>query len=1540
MPLIDDFTGTGFVNAPPIPTEDNRPEPKPGEASLTAAPAAFSSTFGAEFEQNNILGSIFYDEDIRHRFSEFDPDFNLGEELKGTGFENAPELFVSARNRDHLHALISDVNRERANRTIIEQSSWATWLPAMVTAQLADPINLFSLGGGAAAKFAGRKGYSLLSRSAIVGAGIGVDTAAQEAILQAGQQERTAAETVGNIGGSVILGGLLGYGANRLLSAFEQDALSRGIERDLGDVPGDQAPDPFEPGTFRGNLSGEGASLSAAMVAKGADDYTVKSALGVEKLLKDTSPLSRTMMSESKATRLTANELAESPYHFNENVDGVEIASRGSRMGTPGAVETRVKSIYEYPLAQSLQEVDRQFVQYRLGRAQKLGDKTRISLADSAIGRRLGGARPDDVLSETQFREAIYDALNAGGKHGIKEVEAAAGYVQRTYLDLIQQGAAETGISKAALPRSYKVGNILADLPRFREIVIAHLSRRRGFFEAEAGRLAQERAKLEAADIGEIVTGGQKAAPAATVAPQTGGTQASLTDAGLNVSGVSALSRVPDKVITPDGSLEVPVTYKIVELRDLKYASGDLQPRDRSRKESQIGARDRAANLDPERLLPSRVSDSGAPLVLPDGTILSGNGRTMSIEQAYRDPALKAQGDKLRAAYGEQAKGFDEPVLVGALPEGMTPEQIKAFADLSNRSNIAQMSATERAIRDSKAAGPEIMGLYQGGAFTSKDNEAFFRAFLAKVVTENELGSISKGGALTKEGEDRLTAAVLAAAYEDADFLSRLLESTDDNIRAITGAMKDAAGDIIRLKDDMRAGVADPQFDIVPQIVDVARIISQLREKGIKPDAFLAQGRMFGEIDPVTEALIRAFYNSDLSRALSREKITEVLKFYAQEARKKQPGGGLFEDTTTPVDIVTIGRDRALKDSGEVLAASDGPSGGSAARSGDQAPGQAARQGGQPADRPAPKPARSIKPTKAEEFALARAMDEDAELGDLADEVIRRMTNKREGRMSYDMHKDVDAEGFELEGARLREEDFDLPYNDVREYVERDIEIVMQMMRHGMAPDIEIARRFGSADMREPIRKIQQEYQVRMRAAESEAERLRLAKMRDRDIADIRGMRDRISSRYGLPEDPAAFHVKWPRRIRDFNVATKLGNVVLSSASDAGKLVWARGVGGVFGDLLVPMMRNWSGFMGAMDDVKMAGTALDVVLDSRAMAFAEGTVDFGGHSRIDRFSREASKTAMRLAGMTHWNAGMKQMAGVLVSKNILEASESVAAGTASKKQIAMLARGGISTENAVTIAEQFKAHGSRKGGVWRAEAGAWAPEARAAREAFLGAIRRDVDTIIVTPGQDLPLFMSKEGVKFFTQFKSFAASSMHRTLIAGLQQRDFNVFMGMFSMFAFAMVANEARRALNPNDKEKPFAERWADPAARNQIILEAIDRAGIFGWLGDVNSVLDKAAGAGLSNAFGTGQLNTRYGVTLTDQLAGPGIGTINDVGKIASSVVGEITGNKEWKESDTRRLRRQIPFIGVFYIRALLDQLGIEQGVNELVGAEPPAR
>ena len=356
--------------------------------------------------------------------------------------------------------------------------------------------------------------------------------------------------------------------------------------------------------------------------------------------------------------------------------------------------------------------------------------------------------------------------------------------------------------------------------------------------------------------------------------------------------------------------MEVTAQPELVELADLLHAKGDLQPRNRDTAESKVTARQRAASLDPEQLQPGRVSDAGAPIITAEGTVISGNGRTMSIREAYNDPKFAERAEAYKAALGPDAEGMKQPVLVMRLPKDMSHEQLVEFADKSNRSRIEGMSATERAKRDAKAAGPDVAALYQGGEFTSPANRQFMHAFTNKVMTANERAQFSKEGELTKEGADRMSAAVLASAYDDVDALSLMLESTDDNVKAITNAMRDTAGKFAQLKAGVASGSVLPGMDVTAQIADTAKLVSSLRKRGVSPANHFDQLDAFDQPDPMVEALVRSFYNEGLTRAVSQQKITAILGAYAEEAAKHQPGG-FFPDETKSSEVLALANRKA-----------------------------------------------------------------------------------------------------------------------------------------------------------------------------------------------------------------------------------------------------------------------------------------------------------------------------------------------------------------------------------------------------------------------------------------------------------------------------------------------------------------------------------------------------------------------------------------------------------------------------------------------------
>ena len=364
---------------------------------------------------------------------------------------------------------------------------------------------------------------------------------------------------------------------------------------------------------------------------------------------------------------------------------------------------------------------------------------------------------------------------------------------------------------------------------------------------------------------------------------------------------------------TPDGDIQIKVRPVLVDQSELKSATGDLQPRDRSLRESQVEVQRRAANLAPDMLLNSPTSESGAPIIARDGTVISGNGRVMSIREAYKQFPEKAEAYKQALKeYGQTEQNFLEPVLVFMIDQDMTRQELVQFADKSNRSTIATMSDTETSQRDARAMGVEVINLYKGGDFTREANQPFVRQFMRLVVTPAEQNEMTRNGMLTRKGVQRMQSAILAAAYTDTQTLSLMLDSAENNIKGIGNAMLEAAPSFVQLKADIDAGLISPEYDITAFVTEAAQIVSQARRTSTKIIDVLNQTSELASISPEAEALVKIMYNEDLTRAKSQKFITDVLKFYTEEALKKQDrDAGFFTDNTTPQDVLEAARSKA-----------------------------------------------------------------------------------------------------------------------------------------------------------------------------------------------------------------------------------------------------------------------------------------------------------------------------------------------------------------------------------------------------------------------------------------------------------------------------------------------------------------------------------------------------------------------------------------------------------------------------------------------------
>jgi len=363
---------------------------------------------------------------------------------------------------------------------------------------------------------------------------------------------------------------------------------------------------------------------------------------------------------------------------------------------------------------------------------------------------------------------------------------------------------------------------------------------------------------------------------------------------------------------------------KLVELSDLLTSDKagyppELQPRQRTdRAASDMQVREIARDLHPEMLGESATADTGAPIVGPDNTVESGNGRVMALRQAYdaQTPSADAYRGWLEAR-GHDTKGMTQPVLVRERVTPMSAEDRRAFTAEANQSATAQMSAVERANVDARALNATVLSqLSAGSDINSPANRSFVRAFMSHVPVAEQGALMDARGELSAEGVRRVQAALLAKAYggkpESNAILSRMLESTETDVRAVLGAMLDASPAFARLREMVDEGTVGKQYDISGALLKAVEETAKMRSTKQSLREYLAQGDLLGERYAAVDAFVKSFYNKAGTRAVGRESVSKTLSDYVDRAiAQRLDQQSLFNDA--PVSAEKL-MDAAMKE--------------------------------------------------------------------------------------------------------------------------------------------------------------------------------------------------------------------------------------------------------------------------------------------------------------------------------------------------------------------------------------------------------------------------------------------------------------------------------------------------------------------------------------------------------------------------------------------------------------------------------------------------
>lgn len=188
----------------------------------------FTETLGANLRRDNTVGSFM--QSIGQATFDEDPNFNVGNAIKGTRYDDEFyfEKFQDVKSQKEFDFLSIKIDREEKDLKIQENSPFINRLGAGLVSAVLDPVNLIPVAGVGYKAYKGGK----VARSILKGAEVGaVSEIASETALQSMQETRTLEESVINVSGGLVLGGMIG-GAGSMLSKENFNKLAQSLQKD------------------------------------------------------------------------------------------------------------------------------------------------------------------------------------------------------------------------------------------------------------------------------------------------------------------------------------------------------------------------------------------------------------------------------------------------------------------------------------------------------------------------------------------------------------------------------------------------------------------------------------------------------------------------------------------------------------------------------------------------------------------------------------------------------------------------------------------------------------------------------------------------------------------------------------------------------------------------------------------------------------------------------------------------------------------------------------------------------------------------------------------------------------------------------------------------------------------------------------------------------------------------------------------------------------------------------------------------------------
>jgi hypothetical protein len=342
--------------------------------------------------------------------------------------------------------------------------------------------------------------------------------------------------------------------------------------------------------------------------------------------------------------------------------------------------------------------------------------------------------------------------------------------------------------------------------------------------------------------------------------------------------------------------------YKIIDLddaitsHDMGFKENTMYPRELQNKDrasfaNQNQVHSNAKDLSPYKLLiDTHTLDQGLPIILPDGTVISGNGRIAYIREARElyPTNVSRYNDELKNTMG--AYGFSEADI-----EGMrTPVLVREVADQidmiefskeANQPSIMQTTRTETAMDDSVMIPDDVIGQLEitaeqslTEALTAEKNIPFVLQLIKSIPQGETSRLVDKVGMPSEEGIQRVANALFAKTYQGAEgarLLQLFTESADPGVKNIEKAMFDTIGQASAVETMIKTGQRDANLSLAGDIAQAVDTYIRLKAQKIDPMDYVSQYTFDAQqaMDPFDAEMLRFIATNNDKPAKLRETI-------------------------------------------------------------------------------------------------------------------------------------------------------------------------------------------------------------------------------------------------------------------------------------------------------------------------------------------------------------------------------------------------------------------------------------------------------------------------------------------------------------------------------------------------------------------------------------------------------------------------------------------------------------------------------------------